>query len=140
MLEKAKSYDSKRLIMETDFSSNASTFESDILITDWSNIAFEFSFSTKKPSIFIDTPMKVQNPNYGLLGIEPMDLAFRRELGVRLKPDELARLPEVVEEMLKNPHGWTIRITDVMTQYLFNPLKSGEVGGRYIIDSLEAKA
>lgn len=42
--------------LQLDFSSNATVYESDLLITDWSNISYEFAFSTQKPVLYIDTP------------------------------------------------------------------------------------
>ena len=51
---------SDELYFEQDFSSSESIYDSDVLITDWSSIACEFSFATLKPSIFVDTPMKVE--------------------------------------------------------------------------------
>ena len=137
LLDKTASYPADRLDVETDFSSNLSIYESDIMITDWSNIAFEFSYSTRKPSIFIDTPMKIQNPHYVRLNIEPLDIVFRRLLGVSVKPGELELLPAIVDEMLANPGKWNARISDTMNQYLFNPGESGKIGGEYIINRLQ---
>jgi len=139
LLEKAAGYEPDRLVIETDFSSNASIYESDIMITDWSNIAFEFSYSTKKPSIFIDTPMKVQNANYRRLRIKPLDIVFRSELGVSVKPDALGVLPGIVEGMLASPNEWEGQIKGVVEKYLFNPGYSGKVGGEYIIKALRKK-
>ena len=42
---------SNDFIIETDFSSNVTVYTADLLITDWSGIAFEFSFTTDKPSL-----------------------------------------------------------------------------------------
>ena len=140
LLEKVASYPIGRIVVETDFSSNASIYESDIMITDWSNIAFEFSYSTKKPSIFIDTPMKIQNPQYTRLGLEPLDITFRRELGVPVKLGELDKLPSIVDNMLANPHQWESKIEEVIAQYLYNPGRSGKAGGEYIIQALQPKA
>ena len=36
--------------LQTDFSSNTTVYEADLVITDWSSIAFEYSFATLKPS------------------------------------------------------------------------------------------
>jgi YidC/Oxa1 family membrane protein insertase len=56
----------KDLIIQTDFSANNPVFESDLLITDWSTICYEFSFATKRPTLFIDTPIKAMNPDVAL--------------------------------------------------------------------------
>ena len=41
------------LTFELDFTSNRSIFDSDLLITDWSGTAYEFSFVTLKSAVFI---------------------------------------------------------------------------------------
>ena len=50
--------------IQTDFSSNSTVFEADLMITDWSGIAYEYAYTTQKPVLFINTPMKVMNPEY----------------------------------------------------------------------------
>jgi YidC/Oxa1 family membrane protein insertase len=66
---------------ELDIADNKTIFLSDLLITDWSTIGYEFAFCTLKPCIFINTPMKIMNPNYKQYGIEPLDIALREKVG-----------------------------------------------------------
>jgi YidC/Oxa1 family membrane protein insertase len=112
-----------------DFLSNNSIYQSDILITDWSNIAYEFSYCTKKPTIYINTPMKVMNSEYFKLGIEPLDITLRGKLGATVDIDKLNSLPEVIADMRNNPEKYRISVTD----YLFYPGRSGEAAGKYIM-------
>lgn len=49
---------SGKITIQTDFSSNSPVLEADLLITDWSNISFEYAFTTKRPVLFINTPIK----------------------------------------------------------------------------------
>lgn len=124
------------LLFEGDFSSNESVFTSDILITDWSSVAQEFSFATDKPSIFIDTPMKVNNPDYEELGLEPTDISLRSEIGVALPLDGLDALPDTVAEMLANPQAWRDRIADSRDRHVFNLGFSAEVAGEFLLERL----
>jgi len=88
--------------LELDFSSNASVYESDVLITDWSNVAYEFAFATQKPVLFIDTPPKVTNPNYEKISIPPLDLTLRGRVGKSLGLEELDKTAETVDELLSH--------------------------------------
>ena len=126
-------------IIETDFSSNQTIYQSDLLITDWSNIAFEFSYCSKKPSLFINTPMKVMNPEYEVLGITPLDISLRVEIGKSVDLDKLDTIGNIVEDMLNSSEAYCEKITDVVERYLFNSGCSGEVGGQYILDALANK-
>lgn len=82
----------ENFVIETDFSSNSTIFMSDLLITDWSGIAYEFSFCTLKPSLFIDTPMKVLNPDYVKYKNQPSDIRWRNLVGKSLKPAEAVKI------------------------------------------------
>ena len=68
--------------LQEDFSSNQTVFNADILVTDWSGIAYEYAFTTLKPCLFINTPMKVMNPDYRDIGLEPFDLVIRNQIGI----------------------------------------------------------
>jgi len=77
------------ITFELDFLGNESIFASDILITDWSNIGYEFAYCTLKPCIFINTPMKVMNPNYTKYALEPLDITLRDKVGVSVDVENL---------------------------------------------------
>ena len=124
------------LKFEMDFKSNSSIYESDIVISDWSSISYEFSFTTRKPCIIIDTPMKVINPEWQKLGIEPADIWMRDEVGALVKMDALDTVNEIVEDMLENPGKFAGKIQALMDKSLFCPGHSGEVAGKYILDTL----
>ena len=128
----------ENLVFETDFSSNSTIYESDVLITDWSGIAYEFSFTTKKPTLFFNTPMKVINPNYARFGV-PTDISFRDKVGVSLEPSDAEKVYDVVSDMLVNGAAYSERIERLMKESLFNIGKTGEVGGKYIISQLIAR-
>ena len=123
-----------------DFSSNSSVYESDVLVTDWSGIAYEFSFTTKKPCIFVDTPMKVINPEYEKIGLVPTEITFRSEVGQIVKPEEIAaQVPGIVADMLARPMTYAEKIEKLMNSTFFNLGHAAPVIGKYILDSLIAK-
>ena len=124
---------------EQDFSSSDSILDSDVIITDWSSICCEFSFVTLRPSVFIDTPVKEGNPNWREVGIEPTDLTLREEIGHAVKVGELAKLPDVIEEMLAHPEAWREQIERVRGEMIYNLGHGGEVAGRYLLDTVLAQ-
>ncbi len=128
--------DEQDIVVEMDFSSNTSIYDADILITDWSGIAYEYAFTTKRPVIFINTPMKVVNPEWEKIGITPTNITFRDLAGVSVDTDKLARIPSVIDDILAHPDTFRERIEKMLSEYFFNPGHSGEVAGRYILESL----
>lgn len=125
------------LFFEKDFSSNQSVFMADVLITDWSSVAFEFSFSTLRPSVFINTKMKVNNPDWEQLGIVPTDISWRDELGVSLDKDCMGtRIAGVVDDMIQNPQKWRAQIKTVREASIFHIGDSASYAGEYLLDSI----
>lgn len=127
------------LVFEKDFSSNETVFTSDIVITDWSTVAYEFSFATHKPCIFIDTPMKVGNPDWEELGIPPTDITLRDRVGVSLDPSDLSGLAETVEGMLGHQEEWAGRIVQVTRETVFNLGSGAEAAGEWVLGRLLEK-
>ena len=125
--------------IQTDFSSNSTVYRSDIVITDWSSIAQEFSLTTKKPTLFINTPMKVMNPEWQRIGIEPMDIWIRDKIGHSIDLDKLCRIPEIIDEMLRNNEKYKSSIEDLLCNCLYNFGNAAETGGEYIVKQVMRK-
>jgi len=121
-------------MMQTDFSDNKPVLNSDILITDWSTISMEFSFVTKKPCIFINTPMKISNEEYEKISIKPIDLELRSKIGIELELDELSKINSVINELSKK--SYKIAITKIMKESLY---MKKSAGAKYIIKQIYNK-
>ncbi len=132
-------YPAEELEIQTDFSSNDTVYESDLLITDWSGIAYEFSFATLKPSLFINTTMKVINPNWKAIDIEPVDFKLRRELGAELQPDDLSTLADTVQELIGKPEKYSAQIAALKEETLYNLGRSSRAAGKYLLAQIREK-
>lgn len=129
--------DNDEVIIQRDFSSNETIYNADILITDWSSISYEYSFSTLKPTLYINTPMKVMNPEYGDIDCEPYDIVIRNKIGKELNIDEVDKCAEIVEEFIGNRNSYRKQLENVREQSIFNIGRSAEVGAAYIIKRLK---
>ncbi len=113
-------------------------FTSDLIITDWSSVFCEFSFSTLKPTVFIDTPMKVGNKSYKDLGIEPTDITLRNEVGVSFDPEKLEGLGDAVADMIDNAERWSDAIRAVRDKTIYNIGRGREAAGEYLLEAILA--
>ncbi len=129
----------EQLHFEGDFSSNESIYTSDVLVTDWSSISCEFSFSTLKPCIFIDTPMKERNTTWRDWNMEPTDITLRNKIGVSFAPDALDGLVQAVDSMISHPDDWSERIKDIRDGFIFNLGHGGEIAGEYLLSAVLEK-
>lgn len=136
--EKFRDCQGDSLVFEEDFIINDSIYAADVLVTDWSSIFCEFSFTTLRPTLFIDTPTKVGNPNWEALGIEPTDISLRNEIGVSIALDDAETVGEVCASMFEGSDGWASRIADVRRRTIFNLGDGGKVAGEYILSSVLA--
>ncbi|NLU25166.1 MAG: membrane protein insertase YidC [Clostridiales bacterium] len=139
LLKKYSTYPKEELQIQTDFSSNETVYGSDLLITDWSSIAFEYSFATAKPSLFINTPMKVINPNWEAIGIEPIDLRLRKKLGISLELNEVANIAGTAEEMLTHAQAYADQIEETKREIMFHPGDAARAAGKYLLGQLSGK-
>lgn len=127
------------ITIQMDFSSNNTVMEADLLITDWSDISMEFAFTTYKPVLFIDTPMKVMNPDYKDLTIVPMNIIIRDKLGKVLGLNELDKITETIDNMLLHVSDYKEQIECFAEENIYNQGHASEIGAKYIISAVQKK-
>jgi YidC/Oxa1 family membrane protein insertase len=84
--------------------------------------------------------MKVMNPNYEQYGLEALDVALREKVGVSVNVEDVEGLNDVVSRLLYAKDAYRDQIEQIVEQYIYHPGRSGEAGGRYIIERLESSA
>ena len=110
-----------------------SLFRSDILICDWSSMSMEYALGLEKPVLFIDVPKRVRNPDYGELGIEPMEITIRNHVGRVVSPDALDTVPSLIQELVNHPEAFRQQIEALRNNVVFNVGQSAEIGAREIV-------
>lgn len=128
--------ENKNITVQTDFSSNSTVFNADIMITDWSGIAYEYSLSTLRPTLFINTPMKVMNPDYKEIDVVPFDVEIRNQIGIALELDEVSTISESIRTLLSDTRFSSESMKEIRDKYLYNVGNSAEIGAKYIIRRL----
>ena len=106
------------------------------MISDWSSVAYEFAFTTNKPVLFINTPMKVMNPEYQKIDTVPFDIWTRDVVGMSLDPSSIEEAPDKIAYLLENRDKYFDTIEKLKHEYVFNLGSSSEVGARYIINAV----
>lgn len=132
-------YESDNIEIQTDFSSNNPILEADLLITDWSGISWEYAFTTRHPILFINTPMKVMNPDYKEIPTVPLNILLRDKLGKNLDLDELDKVFKTADYLLNNMESYKKEIENLAEEYLYNLGTSAEAGAKYLIETIKEK-
>jgi len=125
--------------IQTDFSSNDTVFNASLMITDWSGIAYEYAFTTKKPVLFINTPMKIMNEEYKKIKVEPFNIWCRSKIGEEVEVKNIKSIDKKVSKMLKSSMEYNKKIDKVLKDSVYNLGEASEVGAEYIITAIQKK-
>ena len=133
----AEKYKGYGVEFQKDFSSNKTVYMADLLVTDWSSISLEYAFSTLKPVLFINTPMKVVNSDYQELSTVPIDIELRDKVGISLEMDKVGtEVVSAVDRLLYDRQFSKESMQELKGLYLYHPGESGKVGAKYMIQRL----
>ena len=110
----------ENIFFDIDMLSSSSLYNSDILITDWSGISFEYAFASLNPVIFINTPKKVHNEEYDLYENIPIEVTLREQLGVNLNYDEIKGIEQDINDFLKNHAKYNEKIKQLRKEYIYD--------------------
>lgn len=127
------------LTFELDFSSNKSIYSSDLMITDWSGISFEFSFATKRPTLFVNTKMKVLNENWQKINCTPIEITLRDEIGMSIEKSDVKNIGEIVKDTFKRSTEYEKKIDAALHKAVYNVGHSDPVGAKYILKRIVEK-
>ncbi len=126
-----KSYDIVTLDLEP--SSHKSMAASDIMITDFSGITFDYAFLYFKPIVVIDTIVE-----YG--GFEGEDIEKETwEVGIRpkfcriLQEDDIQQLADIILEEVDNAEQRQLIISEIRDEFVYNFGNAGEVAANQLI-------
>ena len=101
-----------------------SLHNSQAMISDWSGAALDYAFGLDKPVLFIDTPRKINNKNYEELGIQPLEVKIRDDIGCVLGTQDISNCGKVLSQLLNQQK----RITELRSKHVFNIGNSASIG------------
>lgn len=97
--------------------------KSEFLISDWSGISFEFSYVTKRPTIFINTEPKINNIDFNKINKSVFEKEKREIIGVICEPNGQDIL-EKISYLKKNDKKFEENINKDLKESIFNISKS----------------
>jgi YidC/Oxa1 family membrane protein insertase len=125
--------------LDTGVSSNETLLASDVLITDWSGIAFEFAFALLKPVLFVDVPPKIRNPTFEDVPMPPIEMTLRTEVGEVLPLNRIDSAGDVVKSLTGAASAWRSRLEALRSRYLFNVGECARVGASALMELLPSR-
>ncbi|MCD7770416.1 MAG: CDP-glycerol glycerophosphotransferase family protein, partial [Oscillospiraceae bacterium] len=132
-------YDKERFRFQLNFSSNETVFSADILVTDWSNIGCEYALATKKPVLYINTPMKRVNEVWtdeDIARCAP-DAKLRSVMGAALEvADVREKAAAAALDMIENRTAYEETLETVRREKLYHFGESGKYAADYLISRM----
>ena len=116
--------------LQLDFATDILT--ADIIVSDWSSVAWEFSYTTNKPALFINTPMKIMNPDWDKFGLTPLEISIRDKIGKTIEIDQVPNINQALEEIknIQNPQA-------TIESMMYDNSKASEISGKYLIEEIK---
>lgn len=74
------------LCLESPFEGDAAIFDADVLVGDYSGIGFEFAALRSRSIVSVNVGLKVANPAWQNLELDPVEIAFRSRIGAVVAP------------------------------------------------------
>jgi hypothetical protein len=126
-----KAYDSVTLDREP--SCQISMAASDIMITDISDIIFDYAFLFCKPTIVLNTV--VEYGGYEAEDLEEVwDMTIRPKLCRILQESDIQQLSDIVLEEIENTGQRQLIISEIKNQFLYNFGNAGAVAANQLIE------
>ena len=107
------------------------------MISDWSGVAMEFAFGLGRPVLFIDVPRKVNNPEYTLLSMDPIEVWYRKKVGAIVAPENLDELPSKIDQLVLNTDKIQRKANVLCNELFFNIGTSGRRGAEILLEIKE---
>ena len=130
----AKFADHPRFDMNEDTTRYNALFKSHIMISDWSGAAMEFAFGLERPVLFVDVPRKINNPDYALIPLTPLEVSYREEVGRIISPERLDELPVVLASLQEDAPSFKRRMRALRQKKLYNIGGSASRGAEFLTE------
>jgi YidC/Oxa1 family membrane protein insertase len=82
-------------------------------------------------------PLKIRNPNYQELGIEPLELSLRTQIGVVVAPSDIDSIPQTVEKLRSQTESYRQCIDELRKRHVYAFGHSSEIGAHCVINFLD---
>ncbi|MEE8373792.1 MAG: CDP-glycerol glycerophosphotransferase family protein [Dehalococcoidia bacterium] len=125
--------DDPHFTLELSVATDDSLLRSDVLICDCSGVYLEYAFGTERPVLFLDVPVKVKNHRFEELGITPLELSLRNEVGVIVPLEKLHTVPQVVSDLSAGGAAYKSRLAELRKQYVYPLGQSSDISARHIL-------
>jgi len=121
--------------VENSLKESIALWTADLMISDYSGFAMEFSFLRERPVLYVDVPPKVLNKNWASLGLNPLELSVREKIGL-VVPSSVKEVMAGLQRIEKMENSWMEKIRSERRHRWFNFGKFDAVGAEELVHML----
>jgi hypothetical protein len=118
---------------ELNINTQDSFHRSGLMISDWSGAAYEYALGTLRPVLFVDTPQKIFNPDWELVGLPGFEREMRENVGAVVTRSEVSRTGEVAGRTIGGELVSRLDLDALANNAVFNSGHSASAGAKAII-------
>ncbi len=125
-------------ILEKGVAGHDSLRRADVMLSDWSGAAFDYALGLERPVLFVDVPRKINNPDYQSIGLEPIEVFGREQIGRVIATRDLANLKPQLDALLEDSADRVEEIRAFRERWVFNVGRSAEAGAEALLQLMQA--
>ena len=129
----------ENVTIERSITSETSFLEADLMVSDWSGAAFEYTLGTERPVLFVDVPPKVKNARWADLGIEPFEARMRSEIGTIVRHGDGRPILAAADSLLSSRREYRTRLRHIREAAIYNPGTSAGAGARALVELVDRR-
>jgi hypothetical protein len=126
------------LQLETSVVGHESLRRASVMISDWSGAAFDFALGLERPVLFVDVPRKVNNVNHQQVGVEPIEVFARDQIGRVVGVDDFANLSRHLALLVDNQTQYRDSIRAFRKRWVYNESGSADVAAQWLLGLAES--
>jgi YidC/Oxa1 family membrane protein insertase len=126
-----------RFDLERSVATDDSLLTADLLICDLSGVALEYAFGTERPVLFFDVPPKVHYDDYASLGLEPVELSLREQLGEVVTVDDLSAVPATIERLISDREKFRSHLARLRDDYVYCFSDASRIAAAHIMQKVK---
>ena len=123
-------------ILETGVAGHESLRRADVMLSDWSGAAFDYALGLERPVLFVDVPRKINNPDYESIGLAPIEVFGREQIGRVIATRDLANLKPHLDGLRADLAARVVAIRAFRERWVYNVGRSAEAGAKALLQLL----
>ena len=120
--------------MDKSYSNLSSLEKSELLITDNSTIALEFTLIFSRPILYVNYVDKIHNPDYKQINLTTLESRFKEKFGHKIKINDINNIGSYCKSIINKKKFTNEDVLEFKRKYLSNVGLSANFAANYLVE------